>query len=289
MTDLPEVFSKSCLELFERRLEALTNVSSPAARLLEAVRYAVFPAGKRLRPLLLMHFCADLGGNVDAAVPAAISLELLHCASLVHDDLPAMDNDDFRRGRLSCHSAFDEASAILAGDFMLAQALSVVSSGSGATAQQKNQMVVYLADAFMQLCEGQQLDLQPAPADLKLINRLKTGALFAAAFACGGVAAGLDEAVLGTCLEAGRVTGEAFQLIDDYHDSQSDAANRSSSDCRGLESSRVHAEISAIQSKLDALLNVIVEKSAGKNVDSALPLTRFLLGRIFSVIKPEQK
>lgn len=182
-------------------------------------RYGVFPGGKRIRPVLALSWCRDLGGDPQAVVSAAAALELLHCASLMHDDLPALDNDDFRRGRPSCHRAFGEASAILAGDALVTVAIDLASSGEGAS-ERRLAMVRAVAGAFTALCIGQVFDLAVGPArpDLETIHRYKTGALFGACFEVGALGAGVGDDVVAESVALGYAVGLAFQIADDFLD-----------------------------------------------------------------------
>ena len=190
----------------------------------EAIRYALLAPGKRLRPRLVLLACETCGGSVDMALPAAVAIEMVHAYSLVHDDLPAMDNDDLRRGRPTCHRQFDEATAILAGDALLARAFEVLATemrpaeraaacctelgrAAGATA-----LVGGQADDLA--AEFRRIGLER----LQSIHRRKTGALFRAALQLGAIAADApaDER---TWLESfGENLGHAFQIVDDLLD-----------------------------------------------------------------------
>jgi len=182
-------------------------------------RYAVFPGGKRIRPLLALSWCADLGGDPARILPAAAALELLHCASLIHDDLPALDNDDFRRGRPSCHRAFGEAQAVLAGDALFSVALDCAGDVALDSRHQLG-VVRALGKAYTDLCIGQALDLEKPPGrtSLTTIHRYKTGALFAACFEVGAIGAGGDQRVGAESATLGRAGGLAFQIADDFLD-----------------------------------------------------------------------
>jgi geranylgeranyl diphosphate synthase type II len=193
----------------------------------DVCRYGVFPGGKRVRPLLALNWCADLGGDPMRILPAAAALELLHCASLIHDDLPALDNDDFRRGRPACHRAYGESQAILAGDALVSLALEcaaeVALEGHHALA-----VVRAVAKAYTDLCSGQALDLEKPPvrSDLGLIHRYKTGALFAACFEIGAIGAGGDARVVAESIALGLSVGLAFQIGDDLLDRHGTDAER---------------------------------------------------------------
>jgi farnesyl diphosphate synthase len=220
----------------EERLDRLLAQSPrPAplgARLGQAMRYAALGGGKRLRPFLLIESARLFGVAEDDALSAASALECVHCYSLVHDDLPAMDDDAVRRGRPTLHIAFDEATAILAGDALLTSAFEILSDPTTHPDPAiRAELVLLLAKAggWQGMALGQALDLSPArqafsAGEIAEMQALKTGALFR--FAC---EAG---AVLGRASAADRAAlrgyassfGQAFQLADDLLDAQGDAA-----------------------------------------------------------------
>src|SRR6187455_1655156 len=149
---------------------------APELGLLEGpIRYALEPGGKRIRPILCLAVAESAGGDVDEALPAAAAVELVHTFSLVHDDLPAMDDDDERRGRPSAHIAFGEATALLAGDALLAEAFRLALSYPTPMVGRE------LAQATLGMIGGQYRDVNGETADLAALHRLKTGALFSAA------------------------------------------------------------------------------------------------------------
>src|SRR5690606_38226319 len=179
--------------------------ADPARRLVEAMRYAALAPGKRLRPALVIAACEAAGGARADALPAAAAIELLHCYTLVHDDLPAMDDDDERRGRPTVHRAFDEATAILAGDGLVTAAFGALADlGAGAAAAVA---VLAARSGHGELLAGQALDLAAAgggaggaPRTLAEVERIhagKTGALFAASAELGAIAAGASLEVRG--------------------------------------------------------------------------------------------
>jgi geranylgeranyl diphosphate synthase type II len=215
---------------------ALDGLLPPAnerpAKLHEAMRYSVFAGGKRLRPVLCLASCEACGGTAEQAMQAACALELLHTYTLIHDDLPAMDDDTLRRGRPTCHIAFDEATAILAGDALLTLAFEVLAKAPTIGIS----LVIELARAAGSrgVVGGQAEDLaaegQPPDADaVEYIHRNKTAALIRAACVMGGICAGADfppspdgvrrtSQILEKLAEYGENTGLAFQIIDDLLD-----------------------------------------------------------------------
>jgi len=211
--------------VFERALaRALDQRCKAPGPLGEAIRYAALSPGKRLRPLLVLLSCEAVGGKWRTALPAAIAVECVHAFSLVHDDLPAMDDDDFRRGLPTTHKKYGEGVAILAGDALLAfafQELSRLVLG-GVSPRHTTQAVHLLARASggEELMAGQALDLsaegQPvSEEDVAEIHARKTGALFAASMSLGGLAGGATDARVAALNEAGRHLGLAFQIRDD--------------------------------------------------------------------------
>jgi geranylgeranyl diphosphate synthase type II len=201
-----------------------------APRLVEAMRYSLLDGGKRLRPVLCAWACSARTGEVnEAAKHAAVAVEMLHTYSLIHDDLPAMDDDDLRRGRPSCHRAFDEATAILAGDAL--QTAAFASLASVGNSEQARDLALWLTRAAGPdgMAAGQQLDLDgtghtAGASDVELIHRLKTGALLAASICMGARAGGLPQAALEPVWEAGQQLGIAFQIADDVLDQTADPA-----------------------------------------------------------------
>jgi geranylgeranyl pyrophosphate synthase len=218
----------------ERRLPLPVGAApgDPERRLLEAMRYAVLGPGKRLRPALAVAACEAVGGELDRALPVAAAVELLHSYTLVHDDLPAMDDDDERRGRPTVHRAFGEATAILAGDGLLTAAFAALADLGPRAAD----AVAVLArrTGAAELLAGQALDLAAAAADaapgrlalddgldlpaLERIHARKTGALFAAACELGAIAGDADPAERRALADYGLALGIAFQHADDLDD-----------------------------------------------------------------------
>ena len=193
-------------------------------RLLEAIHYAATGPGKRLRPAVLIAAAEACGGTREAALPAAAAVEMLHAYTLVHDDLPAMDDDDTRRGRPTVHVAFGEAIAILAGDGLQAEAFCALAELGPRTAA----AVAVLARRAgpRELLGGQAIDLTTARAalrDIAAVERLhaaKTGALFAAAAELGAIAAGAAPEVCASLARYGMAIGVAFQHADDRDDAE---------------------------------------------------------------------
>jgi geranylgeranyl diphosphate synthase type II len=192
----------------------------------EAMRYSLFAGGKRIRPILAISAASAVGSETTGVENAAASLELIHTYSLIHDDLPALDNDDLRRGRPTCHKVFGEALAILAGDALLTLAFEVLSRLPDAGAESKISLVEELAHAAGTvggMIGGQVNDLEgerktPNPELLESIHRAKTGALLRASVRIGAIYAGADDSQLSALTAYGEHVGLAFQIVDDILD-----------------------------------------------------------------------
>jgi geranylgeranyl diphosphate synthase type II len=188
------------------------------------MRYAVLAPGKRVRPLLVLTACEALGGDWRRALPAATALELVHAFSLVHDDLPALDDDDFRRGRPTAHRRYGEALALLAGDALLALAFETLAGlshagVSGARVAEAHRLLAR-ASGSRELVGGQVLDLEAegrrfTARDVRAIHQRKTGALTGAALGLGALVAGAGPKRVRTMERLGRQLGVAFQIQDD--------------------------------------------------------------------------
>ena len=196
----------------------------PQARLAEAMRYSLLAGGKRIRPMLVLEFCRIAGGDMAAALPVACAIEMLHTYSLIHDDLPCMDNDDLRRGRPTNHVVFGECTAVLAGDALQAEAFGTILR-SALPAERKAACAEILASAvgLDGMCGGQYLDMswegrQLTEQELTEINSRKTGALLVAACQMGVAAAGGSRLMLDTAGHFGAALGMAFQIRDDMLD-----------------------------------------------------------------------
>ena len=204
------------------------------ARIHEAMRYSLQAGGKRLRPVLALA-AAGLGGEerIEDALPTAVALECIHTYSLIHDDLPCMDDDDLRRGRPTCHRAFDEATALLAGDALLTQAFVILGEAYAGHPALAVALLRELAGAAggRRLVGGQMQDLLSerkadavTAADLEFIHLNKPAAMLEASLVCGGLVGGLAEPAIGTLRRAGRHLGLAFQIVDDVLDATADTA-----------------------------------------------------------------
>lgn len=196
-------------------------------KIYEAMRYSLLAGGKRIRPILCLATCELIGGTMDMAMPTACALEMVHTMSLIHDDLPAMDNDDYRRGKLTNHKVYGEDIAILAGDGLLAYAFEYIATHTkNVPADRILQVVIRLSNAFgaQGVVGGQVVDLESeGKPDISLetlhfIHTHKTGALLEACVICGGLLAGASATDLQKLSRYAQNIGLAFQIIDDILD-----------------------------------------------------------------------
>ncbi|MGC1454452.1 MAG: polyprenyl synthetase family protein [Nitrospirota bacterium] len=194
----------------------------------EAMRYSLFAGGKRVRPILAIAAAEALGARASGLLPLAGSLELIHTYSLIHDDLPAMDDDDFRRGRPTCHKVYGEAVAILAGDGLLNMAFEVLSDPRRAKAVPANRLIAIIkeisaASGVLGMVGGQVVDMESEGREidfptLEYIHTHKTGALIRAAVRVGALYAKASERRLSALTRYGELAGLAFQIVDDILD-----------------------------------------------------------------------
>lgn len=215
--------------LIERELDKASVLRAGCpTRLGEAIRYSLLAPGKRLRPALVLLAAETAGGPIEKALPAAVAVEMIHAYSLIHDDLPAMDNDDLRRGRPTCHIQFDEATAILAGDALLARAFEVIANDLPDNLVPQAIRVLSQASGPCALVGGQADDLSEHTTEgienvelvrqLESIHSRKTGALFSAAILLGGLCVGANAKTLEHLSIYANNFGLAFQIVDDLLD-----------------------------------------------------------------------
>ncbi len=226
---------KSRADIVERELMSYFNVEDPdLSSIFGAQKYSILGGGKRIRPYLVLAFCHIMGGDEKAALPLACAIEMIHTYSLIHDDLPCMDNDDYRRGKLTNHKVFGEATAVLAGDALLTKAFEAVCSAPCLSSDVKAEATLLLAVSAgdLGMIGGQVMDMDAEKTKarsleyLKKMHGLKTGALIRASVRLGCIAAGLstdDKAVIAADRYAEKI-GLAFQVIDDMLDVVGDAS-----------------------------------------------------------------
>lgn len=246
---------KSKQELVDQYLDQhLPTPECKPGSIFEAMRYSVFAGGKRIRPVISLMVNEMLNGKADLIMPAACSIELIHTYSLIHDDLPALDNDDFRRGKLSSHKQFGEALAILAGDSLLTLAFQWIS-----TMNHKSDVVVSIlkeisdAAGVWGMIGGQVADLeaegilkvdkskkkQSDEEELEYIHKHKTAALIRASVAIGAISAEVSEEEINHCREFGNLIGLAFQVADDILDIEGDEKTLGKSVGKDIESDKL--------------------------------------------------
>ncbi len=220
--------------LVDQALELyLPAESTEPSVIFRSARYSVFAGGKRLRPILCIGAAEAVGGPIDAVMPSACALELIHTYSLIHDDLPAMDDDDFRRGKPTSHKVFGEAVAILAGDALLTDAFRIIAGRTPVgpvRAETLLQVIqeVALAAGWFGMVGGQVVDIEsegktPDEKRLNFIHTRKTGALITVSLRAGALLGGADADALDALTEYGRHVGLAFQIADDILNVEGDA------------------------------------------------------------------
>ena len=211
------------LAAIEHYLGGLFLGDRPYGQLQEAMRYSLLAGGKRVRPVLTCAFAELFGGEWEKAVPLGCALELIHTYSLIHDDLPCMDDDDLRRGKPTCHKVYGETLAVLAGDALQPEAFAILAAAEGLSAQQRIDAVAVLARAAGGdgMVAGQVLDLDGkcrSREQVELLHSLKTGAMIAAAAELGCVAANAAPEQRQAARDYAREVGLAFQIRDDMLD-----------------------------------------------------------------------
>jgi geranylgeranyl diphosphate synthase type II len=227
--ELKRYISERASWINARLADFVPSIGSKPFLLSEAIHYSLFAGGKRLRPILCVASAEALGGDAEAALPVACALEMIHTYSLIHDDLPCMDNDDYRRGKLTNHKVYGESMAILAGDALLTHAFAVLSSCGERNSAVSLQIIREISRAAGPwgmvggqaqdlLSEGQDVD----PEVLDYIHTHKTGAMFSAAIRSGAMLAGASEQALGALTEYAEAFGLVFQITDDILDAEED-------------------------------------------------------------------
>lgn len=217
------------VEYTEKELKKYNNYSNenrPQVSLIDAMNYSLKAGGKRIRPSLVFAFCEALGGEKEIASAPACAIEMIHTFSLIHDDLPAMDNDDMRRGKPSCHKAFGEAMAILAGDALAVLPFEIIADAPALTSEQKVLIISVLANSVGRdgMVGGQVIDMENEnrtdidEENLKNMYRCKTGQLLAVSCVMGAICADASAETIRAAAEYGLRLGLAFQIVDDILD-----------------------------------------------------------------------
>jgi geranylgeranyl diphosphate synthase type II len=280
MFDLPAYLSRNNAFLDRFLGECLESLAD-GPRLADAMRYSLMAGGKRLRPSLCLAAGEAVGASLQKVLPIAGAIEMIHTYSLIHDDLPAMDDDDMRRGKKTCHVAFDEATAILAGDALLTLAFQVLASTQANRPQLALEVIRIIASAAgpRGMVQGQMLDMQSEGRTLTLqelqqLHALKTGAMIEAALVAGAIAGEGSSSQVDAVREYGKAIGLAFQIVDDILNVEGDpiimgkAAGTDQSRRKnsfpallGLEKSKEFAQ-NLIRSAVDALAGFGAEAEA---------------------------
>jgi geranylgeranyl pyrophosphate synthase len=226
MSNLKKNFVE-CAELVDKKLENLVpSAQTEPTKLHEAARWSLFAGGKRFRPSLVLAVGKTFGASEEKLVQTAAAIEMIHTYSLVHDDLPAMDNDDLRRGRLTCHKKFGEATAILAGDLLQTLAFQAIAEDENLPSEIRVELVSQIARASgtpSGMVAGQQLDLEAEGKNISIehlekIHRRKTGAMISVAAKSGAIIAGASEKEIEAVSNYAAQLGLLFQITDDLLD-----------------------------------------------------------------------
>lgn len=222
---MQEITFENYIKLVEDKLYSYINGEESAqGRVIKAMKYSLSAGGKRIRPVLVLEFCRMCGGDIEKALPIACAMEMIHTFSLIHDDLPCMDNDDLRRGKPSCHKAFDEATALLAGDALEIYPIELI-AGSELEPEKIVKIISKITHqvGVFGMIGGQQIDTEnegkpyTSQALLEMYS-LKTSALLKAACCSGCIAAGADEDTVQNAAMYAEKLGLAFQIVDDILD-----------------------------------------------------------------------
>ncbi|MCI9445441.1 MAG: polyprenyl synthetase family protein [Oscillospiraceae bacterium] len=264
----------------EESLQSLFLRRKPYNRLQEAMRYSLLAGGKRVRPVLTLAFCEALGGNMQGALSLGVALECVHTYSLIHDDLPCMDDDDLRRGRPTCHKVYGETLAVLAGDALQAEAFRLICIAPGLSAEQRVDAVQALASACGGdgMVAGQVLDVEGLAHDEASLRDLclrKTGGLLCAAAELGCIAAGVSTEARRQAINYAKHIGLAFQVRDDMLDviaDQDEFGKPVGSDRE--EGKRTFADLLGLE---DCGMLVAEETRLAKEAIAGFPDKRFLL------------
>jgi geranylgeranyl diphosphate synthase type II len=223
--DLERFLASSTVSVNEALDKFLPSEKTKPATIHKAMRYSLFAGGKRMRPAVCLAAAAACGGREADAIPLACAVECIHTYSLIHDDLPAMDNDDYRRGKLTNHKVFGEGIAVLAGDALLTQAFEIAAKCKGWPRYSHQQIILEIARAAgsLQLIAGQVADLEGegkkiSVEELRYIHERKTSALLCCSVRLGGMSANCTPAQLKALTDFGYHVGLAFQVIDDILD-----------------------------------------------------------------------
>jgi len=294
--DLKKYLKDRC-QLVDSRLEAYMPVDDEFPYSLHrSMRYSTFAGGKRIRPILLLAAAEAVNGDVAATLPAACAMEMIHTYSLIHDDLPAMDNDDFRRGIPTNHKVFGDAVAILAGDALLTQAFILLSAPATAADVAPERLLAVIqemasAAGSRGMVGGQIVDMESEGRQdidlptVQFIHTHKTGALILAAVKCGALLGGADEGQMAALIRYGEAVGLAFQIYDDILDIEGTTAeigkDAGSDQARGKATYPAVIGIRESRNRATELLEIALEAISGfdAQADPLREIARYVLSR----------
>lgn len=267
---LKEYLQNTSTLLEEHLNRILPESTLPYYTLFSAARYSLLGGGKRLRPILLIATAEALGAPLNKALSAASAIELVHTYSMIHDDLPCMDDDNFRRGKPSLHKAFSEAHAVLAGDFLLSYAFELLAEDTGLTAEQRIKLVSLLSRGCggHGMIGGQVLDIEAEGkmldlAALQTIHRHKTGALITTSILMGAVIAEAKETDFMALKEYGDALGLAFQIMDDILDIRSSVEKHGKTTSSDLANNKTtYATLLGLEKAQSAAIGIIESAKA---------------------------
>ena len=288
--DFKNILDEYSLAIDNALIEYVPDVQDGQQSVVKAMKYSITNGGKRIRPLLALEFCKMCGGDVKKAMPLACAIEFIHTYSLIHDDLPCMDDDDVRRGNPACHKMYGEATALLAGDALLTHAFELICSSDISPEQKINAVNLLAQNAGVNgMIGGQVLDLKyeetdPTISDLLTVHKLKTGALISAACLMGCIAANADEQKMIAASKFAYYLGIAFQIKDDILDVSGDEniiGKPVGSDAENNKTTYVSlVGISKAQENVEKLTNSAVEQLKNfENTEFVEFLANYLVNR----------
>ncbi len=294
--DIKAYLKEECARVDSALDSFLPAESNPPCALHKAMRYSVFAGGKRIRPILMLSACSAVGGDISQALPFACAMEMIHTYSLIHDDLPAMDNDDFRRGNPTNHKVFGEAAAILAGDALLTEAFRLMSSPGSAPAVdaiKKLKVINEIAGASGSsgMVGGQFVDMESEgrpDIDIPIVRYIhthKTGALIRASVLSGAILGGAEADSLAAMERYGRAAGLAFQIADDILDiegtTEEIGKDAGSDEARGKATYPAVIGLSAAREEARNMMNEAVDslKTFGTEADPLREMALYIVMR----------
>lgn len=290
MTDLEKFFAEASLAIDKTLDEIIPSEETAPKRLYEAIRWSVFAGGKRFRPALCLAVGRTFGADENSLLKTASAIEMIHTYSLIHDDLPAMDDDDLRRGRLTCHKKFDESTAILAGDILQSLAFQTIAEDANLSDKIRVKLLAELAQSAAKMVDGQQLDLEAEGKkvlieELENIHQNKTGAMISVSARIGAIIAGASEKELEAITIYAEKLGLLFQITDDLLDVTQTTEMLGKTAGKDLQAEKAtYPSFYGIKRSGELAKKVYMEavevlKSIERNVDILRKLADFILNR----------